>query len=97
LALLEDLEALPPGVKGEIIEGVLYTMTRPRARHQLVAIALGSRIHDSFGAGRSGPGGWWILVEPAIELANTPEMVPQTWGQSVSFLPVVSTSMSSVR
>lgn len=27
-----DLEALPAAVKGEIIEGVLYTMTRPRGR-----------------------------------------------------------------
>ena len=32
-ATLADLEALPPDVRGEIIEGVLYTMTRPRARH----------------------------------------------------------------
>ncbi len=27
-----DLEALPPGVKGEILKGVLYTQPRPRAR-----------------------------------------------------------------
>jgi hypothetical protein len=30
---LEDLDALPPGIVGEIIEGVLYTMTKPRMRH----------------------------------------------------------------
>jgi hypothetical protein len=33
-ATLAELDALPPGVVGEIIEGVLYTMTKPRARHQ---------------------------------------------------------------
>ena len=30
---LADLDALPAGVVGEIIEGVLYTMTKPRMRH----------------------------------------------------------------
>ncbi len=35
-----DLEALPSGVKGEIIDGVLYAMTRPRPKHQ----ALGTRL-----------------------------------------------------
>ena len=41
---LSDLEALPPGVKGEIIEGVLYTTTRPRGRHQHTSTAIGSGI-----------------------------------------------------
>ena len=30
-ATYEDLVALPPGVKGEILDGVLYTQQRPRA------------------------------------------------------------------
>jgi Uma2 family endonuclease len=77
---IADLEALPPGVKGEIIEGVLYTMTRPRARHQRIATAVGGRIHDPFDAGRGGPGGWWILVEPGIQLPNTPEIAPDLAG-----------------
>jgi hypothetical protein len=28
---LADLDALPPGTVGEIINGVLYTMTKPRS------------------------------------------------------------------
>jgi hypothetical protein len=32
---LADLDALPPRIVGEIIEGVLCTMTKPRMRHQL--------------------------------------------------------------
>jgi Uma2 family endonuclease len=75
-----DLERLPDGVKGEIIEGVLYTMTRPRARHQSVASAMTAGLHDPFHAGRRGPGGWWILVEPGIELPNTPEIAPDLAG-----------------
>lgn len=77
---LEDLDALPPGVKGEIIEGVLYTMTRPRALHQNTIIEVGSELRDPFQKGRGGPGGWWILPEPGIELPNTPEISPDVAG-----------------
>jgi len=54
---LDDLDALPPGVKGEIIEGVLYTMTRPRGAHQITTLAVGSDLRGPFGLGRGGPGG----------------------------------------
>jgi Uma2 family endonuclease len=84
---LADLEALPVGVKGEIIEGVLYTMTRPRARHQRLTTSLGGRIHDLFDAGHGGPGGWWILVEPGIELPSTPEIAPDLAGWRRERLP----------
>src|SRR5260370_35041349 len=87
LPTLADLEALPPGVKGEIIEGVLYTMTRPRAGHQRVATSVGGRIHDPFDAGRGGPGGWWILIEPGVELPGTPEIAPDLAGWHKARLP----------
>jgi Uma2 family endonuclease len=77
---LADLEALPPGTVGEIIEGVLYTMTKPRARHQMMALAIGSDLRSPFGLGRGGPGGWWIITEPGIELPNTPEVAPDVAG-----------------
>ena len=73
---LADLEALPVDVKGEIIEGVMYTMTRPRGRHQRTALAVGADLRDPFDRGRGGPGGWWIVPEPGIELPNTPEIAP---------------------
>lgn len=77
---LADLEALPLGVKGEIIEGVLYTMTRPRAVHQRTSTSIGGDLQGPFDKGRGGPGGWWILVEPGIELPNTPEIAPDVAG-----------------
>jgi Uma2 family endonuclease len=77
---LADLEALPPSVKGEIIEGVLYTMTRPRGPHQHTALAVGSDLRGPFDAGKGGPAGWWILPEPGIELPNTPEIAPDLAG-----------------
>ncbi len=80
LPTLVDLDALPVGVKGEIIEGVLYTMTRPRSRHQRLASSITARVHGPFDNGRGGPGGWWILVEPGIELPNTSEIAPDLAG-----------------
>ena len=37
---------------GEIIEGVLYTMTKPRARHQRTGLEIGSGLLGPFDHGR---------------------------------------------
>lgn len=84
---LADLEALPKGVKGEIIEGVLYTMTRPRGPHQAVGARMTARIGGPFDWDRNGIGGWWILPEPGIELPNTPEIAPDIAGWRKERLP----------
>jgi Uma2 family endonuclease len=78
---LADLDALPPGIVGEIIEGVLYTMTKPRMRHQRTTTRIGAGVGDPFDMGRGGPGGWWIVTEPGIELPNnTKEISPDVAG-----------------
>src|SRR3954463_2101697 len=78
---LADLDALPPGVVGEIIEGVLYTMTKPRARHQLTALGIAADLRAPFGLGRGGPGGGGIITEPGLELPNdTKEISPDVAG-----------------
>jgi Uma2 family endonuclease len=84
---LADLDALPPGMKGEIIEGVLYTMTRPRSPHQNTTLGVGSDLRDPFQRGKGGPGGWWILPEPGIELPSTPEISPDIAGWRKERLP----------
>jgi Uma2 family endonuclease len=86
---LADLDALPADVKGEIIEGVLYTMTRPRGQHQRTGLAIGGDLRGPFDRGRGGPGGWWIIPEPGIELPNTPEIAPDIAGWRRERLPVV--------
>jgi hypothetical protein len=53
LPTIADLEALPRGVKGEIIEGVLYTMTRPRGPHQRTASLVGSDLSGPFDRGEA--------------------------------------------
>jgi Uma2 family endonuclease len=89
LATRDDLDALAPGVKGEIIDGTLYTMTRPRARHQRVTTLLGSELEPPFDRGRGGPGGWWILIEPGIELPAAVEISPDLAGWRRERMPVL--------
>jgi Uma2 family endonuclease len=86
---LKDLDALPPHIKGEIIEGTLYTMTRPRGRHQRTARMVGSDVGNPFDRGLGGPGGWWIIPEPGIELPDTPEIAPDVAGWRRDRLPVL--------
>jgi Uma2 family endonuclease len=82
-----DLEALPENVVGEIIEGVLYTSPRPRPLHANVEGALLEDLRSPFQRGRGGPGGWWILVEPGVELPGSPEVVPDLGGWRRERLP----------
>lgn len=84
---LADLEALPPGMVGEIIEGVLYTMTKPRARHQRTTTAISAGLWGPFDNGGSGRSGWWIITEPGIELPNTPEISPDVAGWRRTRMP----------
>lgn len=79
-ATMADLEALPPNIKGEIIDGVLYTQARPRARHAMTSMLLGDSLFGPFDRGRDGPGGWLILVEPGIQLPGSPEFAPDLAG-----------------
>ena len=88
-ATLADLEALPETVRGEIIDGVLYTQARPRPRHANVEGLLHADLVDPFQRGRGGPGGWWILVEPGIEAAGSPEFSPDVAGWKRERMPAL--------
>ena len=91
---LADIDALPPGQKGEIIDGVLYAMTRPRFRHQRMAATLDRKIGPLFDDGDGGPGGWWILPEPGIEVPSSPEFSPDLAGWKRERLPSPPTDKS---
>lgn len=88
-ATLADLEALPADVKGELIDGVLYAMTRPRGPHQSVAGRVHSDFEPGFERGRGGPGGWWILPEPGISLPGAAAISPDIAGWRRSRLPAL--------
>lgn len=84
-----DLDALPENVVGEIIDGVLYTQTRPRSAHSTITGAISEDLRGPFQRGRGGPGGWRILYEPGIELADAAEIVPDLGGWRRERLPTL--------
>jgi Uma2 family endonuclease len=88
-ATLQDLEALAPGLKGEILDGELYVQPRPRAKHARVEAAIVGSTHGPYDVGRGGPGGWWILPEPGVELPGSPEFSPDVAGWRRARLPVL--------
>ncbi len=79
-ATMADLEALPRTWRGEIIDGTLYAFPRPRSQHANIEGALSADLRNPFHRGRGGPGGWWILPEPGIELPRAPEFSPDLGG-----------------
>lgn len=79
-ATLADLESLPSHLKGEIIDGELYVQPRPRAVHANVEGAIVDDVRGAYQRGRGGPGGWWILPEPGIELPGSAEFAPDVAG-----------------
>jgi Uma2 family endonuclease len=79
-ATLADLEALPRTWRGEIIDGTLYAFPRPRSRHANIESLLNADLKNPFQRGRGGPGGWWILPEPGVELPRALEFSPDLGG-----------------
>ncbi len=86
-ATRRDLDRLPRSWRGEIIHGTIYAFPRPRAPHQFASGALSGDLRDPFGRGRGGPGGWWILMEPGIELPSAREFSPDVAGWRRERLP----------
>jgi Uma2 family endonuclease len=82
-----DLDALPETIVGEIIDGTLYTVPRPRPRHADIQGFVAADLKNPFQRGRGGPGGWWILIEPGIEVPGSAEVVPDLAGWRRERLP----------
>lgn len=72
-ATYADLEAVPPHLVAEIIDGELVTHPRPAPPHSAASSALGGKLSNPFQFGEGGPGGWVFLVEPELHFA--PEVV----------------------
>ena len=68
-ATYRDVLEAPPHMVAEIVAGTLHTHPRPSPRHAYAYSALGVKIGEPFGYG-GGPGGWWILNEPELHLAD---------------------------
>jgi len=89
-SLYEQLESLPEGLTGQIIDGQLHAHPRPNAPHGLAASSLGYELIGPFQRGRGGPGGWWIIDEPELHfLRDTEVHVPDLAGWRQERMPLL--------
>ena len=90
--LYEQLEALPEGLTGEILNNQIYTQPQPTGLHVFAASELGYELIGPFERGRGGPGGWWIIDEPELHvIRNTEVLVPDLAGWRRTRLPQIPT------
>jgi len=88
-ALYDAYCAVPSHQRAEIIDGTLYVMPRPAPRHANATSVLGGELNGAFQRGRGGPGGWWILFEPELQLVPLEPMVPDLAGWRVERMPTL--------
>ena len=91
LATYADLEAVPPNLVAEIINGALVTHPRPAPRHGAAAGALGYELTGPFQRGRGGPGGWVFIPEPELHLGPH-VLVPDIAGWRRERAPMMPTA-----
>lgn len=87
-ATYEDVLVALPHQVAEIVSGELRLSPRPAGPHSVAASAIGEELGPPFKRGRGGPGGWIILDEPELHLAED-ILVPDLGGWRRTRLPVV--------
>ncbi|MXX90638.1 MAG: Uma2 family endonuclease [Boseongicola sp. SB0677_bin_26] len=69
-ATYQDVLDAPPHKVAEVIAGSLHAHPRPASRHAWASSGIGAKISPPFNYGDGGPGGWWIVFEPELHLAE---------------------------
>ncbi|PTL76630.1 Uma2 family endonuclease [Vitiosangium sp. GDMCC 1.1324] len=69
-ATYADLEAFPPHLVAELVDGELYVSRRPASLQARAKGALHYELDGPFDQGRGGPGGWLLLFEPELHLGE---------------------------
>jgi Uma2 family endonuclease len=87
VALYEQYQKVPRHQCAEIIHGTLYVRPRPAPPHANATSVLGGELSGPFQRGRGGPGGWWILDEPELQLIDLEAVVPDLAGWRVERMP----------
>jgi len=87
-ATCEDLLDVPSHWVAEIIQGTLHVHPRPAGPQAAAATALGEELGPPFKRGRGGPGGWILLYEPEIHLADD-VLVPDLAGWRRQRMPSI--------
>lgn len=85
--LYREYLEVPSHLRAEIIGGTLYVLPRPAPRHANAASVLGSELNAPFQRGRGGPGGWWVLDEPELQLEPKVPVIPDLAGWRVERMP----------
>jgi Uma2 family endonuclease len=85
--LYETYQSVPAHRHAEIVNGTLYVVPRPAPLHANAASVLGVELGGPFQRGRGGPGGWWILDEPELQLVEREPLVPDLAGWRVERMP----------
>jgi len=68
--LWDELDRVPQGYVGEIVDGEVVVMPRPNPPHVRASSDLGTLLGWWFRFGIGGPGGWVILDEPRIRFGH---------------------------
>lgn len=90
-ATYQDVLDAPEHNVAEIIAGQLRLTPRPGVPATEVASALVSELRPPFGRGRGGPGGWVIMLEPELHIADE-VLVPDLAGWRRERLPTLPDS-----
>lgn len=87
-ATFADIASYPEGERVEIIGGEIQATPRPRPAHGVVQSGLshlvGGRFHFS-----DDPGGWWIVIEPEVELSPHDVYIPDLAGWRRERVPIL--------
>jgi Uma2 family endonuclease len=85
--LYEAYLRVPEHQHAEIVNGTLHVMSRPSPRHADAASILGGELVGPFRRGRGGPGGWWIIDEPELQLVPKEPVIPDLAGWRIGRMP----------
>jgi Uma2 family endonuclease len=91
-ATYEDVLAAPRHLVAELIDGDLQLSPRPAKPHAAATSALAEELGPPFKRGRGGPGGWIILFEPELHLAQD-TLVPDLAGWRRERMPQLTTEL----
>jgi Uma2 family endonuclease len=89
-ASYEDVLRAPESMVAEVLDGDLSLHPRPAKPQAAAASALGEELGPPFKRGRGGPGGWIILDEPEVHIADD-IVVPDLAGWRRERMPVLTT------
>jgi Uma2 family endonuclease len=85
--LYEAYLSVPPHQHAEIVRATLYVMPRLAPKHANAASVLMAELGAPFHRARGGPGGWWMLRGPELQLIPKEPVVPDLAGWHLERMP----------